>query len=160
VICVVLIELQPAGNATFFFASVSKLLHFFLLHDEAHRIDSAGHWLLIGVGFRRRSASQAIDLPSNGGVNLGRLVTLCAQERPSPQIALQSGIRKRLHQDRKIHNERNPAMVALAKKLARYTVNGRKRSLRDVAAELAAAGYLTKSGQPYAATAISRMIAA
>jgi DNA invertase Pin-like site-specific DNA recombinase len=60
---------------------------------------------------------------------------------------------------RKRYEERNPAMVALAKKLARYTINGRKRSLRDVAAELAAAGHITKSGKPYAATAISRMIA-
>jgi hypothetical protein len=51
-------------------------------------------------------------------------------------------------------------MVALAKKLARYTINGCKRSLRDVAAELAAAGHVPKSGKPYAATAISRMIAA
>ena len=32
--------------------------------------------------------------------------------------------------------ETNPATVALAKKLARYPVNGRRRSLRDVAAEL------------------------
>jgi hypothetical protein len=31
--------------------------------------------------------------------------------------------------------EANPATVALAKKLARYPVNGRRRSLRDVAAE-------------------------
>jgi pimeloyl-ACP methyl ester carboxylesterase len=31
--------------------------------------------LLIGAGFRRRSASQAIDLPSCGGVNLGRFFT-------------------------------------------------------------------------------------
>ncbi len=61
---------------------------------------------------------------------------------------------------RKSYSERNPAMVRLAKKLARYTVNCRKRSLRDVAAELAAAGHVTKSGKPYAATAISRMIAA
>src|SRR5260370_16461832 len=29
----------------------------------------------IGVGSRRRSASQAIDLPSDGGGNLGRLFT-------------------------------------------------------------------------------------
>jgi hypothetical protein len=27
--------------------------------------------VLVGVGSRRRSASQAIDLPSDGGVNLG-----------------------------------------------------------------------------------------
>ena len=32
--------------------------------------------MLIGVGSRRRSASQAIDLPSDGGVNLERLFTL------------------------------------------------------------------------------------
>ena len=31
--------------------------------------------LQIGVGARRRSASQAIDLATDGGVNLGRLFT-------------------------------------------------------------------------------------
>jgi hypothetical protein len=31
--------------------------------------------VLIGVGSRRRSASQAIDLSSDGGVNLGGLFT-------------------------------------------------------------------------------------
>jgi hypothetical protein len=31
--------------------------------------------LLIGAGSRRRSASQAIDLPSGGGVNIGRFFT-------------------------------------------------------------------------------------
>ena len=50
-------------------------------------------------------------------------------------------------------------MVAFAKKLARYTVNGRKRSLRDVAAELEAAGHVTADGKRYAATAVARMIA-
>ena len=39
--------------------------------------------LLIGVGSRCRSARQAVDLPSDGGVNLGRLftVSLRGQER-------------------------------------------------------------------------------
>jgi DNA invertase Pin-like site-specific DNA recombinase len=41
---------------------------------------------------------------------------------------------------RKSCEERSPEMVALAKKLARYPVNGRKRSLREVAAELEAQG--------------------
>jgi hypothetical protein len=36
--------------------------------------------VLIGVGSRRRSASQAIDLPSDGGVNLGRLFTSKAKK--------------------------------------------------------------------------------
>ena len=41
---------------------------------------------------------------------------------------------------RKSYKERSPEMVALARKLARYPVNGHKRSLRDVAAELEAQG--------------------
>jgi hypothetical protein len=60
---------------------------------------------------------------------------------------------------RKSYQERDPEMVALAKKLARYPVNGRKRSLREVAAELEAAGHTVK-GKQYGATAVSRMVAA
>ena len=59
---------------------------------------------------------------------------------------------------RKSYKERSPEMVALARKLARYPVNGHKRSLRDVAAELEAQGY-TSNGRRYAATAVARMIA-
>jgi DNA invertase Pin-like site-specific DNA recombinase len=61
---------------------------------------------------------------------------------------------------RKSYSERAPVMVALAKKLARYPVNGRKRSLRDVAAELAAQGHVKPDGGHYEATAVKRMIAA
>jgi hypothetical protein len=51
-------------------------------------------------------------------------------------------------------------MVALAtKRLARYPVNGRKPSLRDIAAELEAQGHLNERGKPFAATAIARMLA-
>jgi DNA invertase Pin-like site-specific DNA recombinase len=59
---------------------------------------------------------------------------------------------------RKSYKERSPEMVALARKLSRYPVNGHKRSLRDVAAELEAQGY-TSNGRRYAATAVARMIA-
>jgi hypothetical protein len=38
----------------------------------------------IGVGFRRRSASQAIDLQSDEGVNLGRLFTNAAHLIDTP----------------------------------------------------------------------------
>jgi DNA invertase Pin-like site-specific DNA recombinase len=55
--------------------------------------------------------------------------------------------------------EANPATVALAKKLARYPVNRRKRSLREIAAELETAGHLTSAGTRYGAAAIARMIA-
>ena len=61
---------------------------------------------------------------------------------------------------RKSYEERSPEMVALAKKLARYPINGRRRSLREVAAELEAKGHVTADGKRYAATAVARMIAA
>ena len=56
--------------------------------------------------------------------------------------------------------ERSPETVALAKKLHRYPANGRKRSLREIAAELDAQGHKTPRGIRYAATAVARMIAA
>jgi hypothetical protein len=51
-----------------------------------------GERLLIGVGSRRRSASQAIDLPSDGGVNLGRLFTdsVAKVENAQPQKSRES----------------------------------------------------------------------
>lgn len=61
---------------------------------------------------------------------------------------------------RKSYAERSPELVALAKRLARYPVNGRKRSLREIAAELEEQGHVTADGKQYAATAVARMIAA
>jgi len=81
-------------------------------------------------------------------------------------VAKLKGARDRKKRDtgkcggRKSYEERNPEMVALAKKLARYTINGRKRSLRDIAAELEAGGHVAPGGTRYTATAGSRMIAA
>jgi hypothetical protein len=54
--------------------------------------------------------------------------------------------------------ELSPQTVALAKKLARYPLNGRRRSLRDVADELEAAGHVTSTGTRYGAAAVARMI--
>jgi len=54
--------------------------------------------------------------------------------------------------------ESSPQTVVLAKKLARYPVHGQKRSLRDVAAELEAAGYVTGAGTRYGDAAVARMI--
>jgi DNA invertase Pin-like site-specific DNA recombinase len=54
---------------------------------------------------------------------------------------------------RKSYAERSPELVVMAKKLARCPINDRKRSLRDIAAELEAQGRVTKDGKRYAATA-------
>jgi DNA invertase Pin-like site-specific DNA recombinase len=59
---------------------------------------------------------------------------------------------------RKSVQEVSPETVALARKLARYPVNHRKRSLRDIAGELEAAGYVTSKGTRYTAMAVSRMV--
>ncbi|ANY78905.1 serine recombinase [Microvirga ossetica] len=61
---------------------------------------------------------------------------------------------------RKSHAELNPDMVALAKKLHRYPVNSKRRSLREIATELAAQGFVGANGQTYAAMSIKRMIEA
>ena len=51
------------------------------MRDWAHVGQSQGPLVLVGVGSRRRPASQAIDLPSDGGVNLGRLFTHPGRKR-------------------------------------------------------------------------------
>ena len=48
-------------------------------------------------------------------------------------------------------------MIALAKKLHRYPVNGRRRTLAEVARALAEAGYLSSAGTPFTPS-VSRML--
>ncbi|UVC19011.1 recombinase family protein [Mesorhizobium onobrychidis] len=73
--------------------------------------------------------------------------------------------RKRRETGKKVGGRRNYAeidggleLIALAKKLHRYPVNGRQRTLADVAKALAGAGYLSSAGKPYTPTAVSRML--
>lgn len=75
--------------------------------------------------------------------------------------------RKRRETGKKVGGRRNYAeidggleLIALAKKLHRYPVNGRQRTLADVAKALADAGYLSSAGTQYTPTAVSRMLAA
>ena len=79
-------------------------------------------------------------------------------------VAKLKGARERKHaatgkcEGRKTYAE--PQMVTLAKRLHRYTIDKRQRSLRDIAAELEAAGYTLAGGKRHTAAAISRMISA
>lgn len=61
---------------------------------------------------------------------------------------------------RKSHKETNAKMVALAKRLHRYPANGARRSLREIAAELAKHGFTGRDGQPFAAMSVKRMVEA
>jgi DNA invertase Pin-like site-specific DNA recombinase len=60
---------------------------------------------------------------------------------------------------RKSWAEINPDLVKTAKRLARKNPStGRKRSLRQISAELAAAGYVNGRGNPFQAAAVKRLI--
>ena len=61
---------------------------------------------------------------------------------------------------RKSIAEQRPETVELARGLARARPKGGKRSLREIAAALAEAGHTTRSGKPYAATAVKLMLSA
>jgi DNA invertase Pin-like site-specific DNA recombinase len=61
---------------------------------------------------------------------------------------------------RKSYAEMSPDMVRLAKRLHRYPVNGKRRSLRDISRTLAQLGHVARSGKPFDAKSIARMIAA
>jgi len=60
---------------------------------------------------------------------------------------------------RKSHSEVRPEVVALAKALARKKPKGGKLSLRAIAAELAAQGYLNERGKPFNPKSVAAMLA-
>jgi hypothetical protein len=60
---------------------------------------------------------------------------------------------------RKSHLELRPEVVSLAKELRRKPRGVKRPSLRKIAAELAARGFVSKSGRPFDPTAISSMLA-
>jgi hypothetical protein len=115
---------------------------------------------------------------SEGGSEDERnLVTLCRSCHDKPHERRTSGAynhsqlirsareRKRRETGKKVGGRKNyaeldggPEMLALAGKLHRYPVNGRRRSLADVAKALAEAGYRSSAGTPYTATAVRRML--
>jgi hypothetical protein len=60
---------------------------------------------------------------------------------------------------RRPHREMNPEVVALTKRLRRRNPKtGERKSLRMIAAELAAMGYLNIHGRPFAAESIKAMV--
>ncbi|WP_414131556.1 recombinase family protein [Rhizobium jaguaris] len=73
--------------------------------------------------------------------------------------------RKRRETGKKVGGRKNYAeieggsdMIALARKLHRYPLNGKRRSLNEIADALAEAGYLSSAGTRYTRMAVSRML--
>jgi DNA invertase Pin-like site-specific DNA recombinase len=79
-------------------------------------------------------------------------------------VAKLRGARERKRRDagkcegRKSHAERNPELVALAKRLRRQRPKGDQRSLREISAELAARGIMNERGRPFSAASIASML--
>jgi len=88
---------------------------------------------------------------------VGKLKAARDRKRTELAKAAKGGAKVKV-EGRKSHKELNADMVDLAKKLHRYPVNGKRRSLREIAAELATQGYVGSNGQPFAAMSIKRMI--
>ena len=78
-----------------------------------------------------------------------------AQFEKASTVAKLAAARKRKREtsgkceDRKSHAELRPEVVTLAKKLRRRSPKRGQRSLRQIAAELAAQGYVNDNGRPF-----------
>jgi hypothetical protein len=59
---------------------------------------------------------------------------------------------------RKGHHELRPAAVRMAKHLAPVSRNGKRRSLRRIAADMAAMRHVNEAGRPFAAASIKAVI--
>jgi DNA invertase Pin-like site-specific DNA recombinase len=59
---------------------------------------------------------------------------------------------------RKSYAERNPELVLAAKRLHRRSPKGHRKSLREIARELAAMGYTNKRRAPYSASCVKSMV--
>ena len=126
---------------------------------------------LIGRGVRVLTSS-GDDLTNTDDpfkIAMRQIAGTFAQLEKARLVAKLRGARERKRatgakvEGRKSYSERSPdgpAMVRLAKRLHRYPVNGRRRSLREVAKALAQAGYVASSGKPFDAKSIARMVEA
>ena len=89
-----------------------------------------------------------------------------AQFKKANLVAKLKAARDRMSRDqgrriegRKGYSETNPELVREAKRLARRSPKtGKARSLREIAAELAGAGYTTAAGKPFSASQVQRLI--
>lgn len=136
-------------------------------------VQETGHRFLKGEGVTLIAADSpdtfVEDTPTSNMVR--QILGAVSQFEKASLVAKLKGARERVMKAQAEKGERvkcggrhsyrdlDSAMVDLARRLHRYPVNGRRRSLREVAAELAAAGHMTATGKPFAAEAVKRMIA-
>jgi DNA invertase Pin-like site-specific DNA recombinase len=93
-----------------------------------------------------------------------QVLAAIAQFEKASTVAKLAAARKRKRQSagkcegRKSHAELRPEVVALARKLRRRNPKGNERSLRQIATELAAQGYVNDRGRPFNPASVAAMV--
>lgn len=126
----------------------------------------AGHQYLQAQGIELIAVDspQAFTDDTPTAVLIRQILGAVAQFDKAMTVAKLRGARQRVKartgkcEGRKSYADTVPETVALARKLYRYPVNGKRRSVPQVAAELAVQGHLSESGKPYQITAMRRML--
>jgi DNA invertase Pin-like site-specific DNA recombinase len=129
-------------------------------------VQETGHAYLrsLGVELIAADSPEAFLSDSPTAVMVRQVLGAVSQFEKAALVAKLKGARDRKRREtgkcggRKSYVELSPETVAIAKRLSRYHAKGHERSLRDIAAELARQGHMSRSGKPYGAEAISRMI--
>jgi DNA invertase Pin-like site-specific DNA recombinase len=130
-------------------------------------VQLAGHDMLRALGIALIPASSPDffieDTPT--AVLVRQVLGAIAQFEKASAVAKLASARKRKRETigkcegRKAHVELRPEMVALATRLRRRRPKGGTMSLRQIADELANAGYLNERGRTFAAKSVRSMLA-
>jgi DNA invertase Pin-like site-specific DNA recombinase len=129
-------------------------------------VQLAGHDMLkaLGILIIPASAPDFFTEDTPTAVLVRQVLGAIAQFEKASSVAKLAAARKRKRESegrcegRKPLSETRPEVVALARKLRRRKPKGGQLSLRGVASELAARGFLNERGKPYAAKSVARML--
>src|SRR6185295_5101541 len=130
-------------------------------------VQLAGHDMLkaLGLSIIPASAPDFFTEDTPTAILVRQVLGAIAQFEKASAVAKLASARKRKRErdgrceGRKPLSETRPEVVDLARKLRRRRPKGGQLSLRAVAGELAARGFLNELGKPYAAKSVSSMLA-
>ena len=125
-----------------------------------------GVLLLIKRGVRVLTANgdDLTDTSDPSRVMMRQIAGSFSQYEKTRLVTKLRGARERVREaqgkceGRKSYAESNPELVLAAKRLYRRSLKGHRRSLRDIARELAAMGYTNRNSAPYSASCVKSMV--
>ena len=128
-------------------------------------VQLAGHDMLkeLGIAIIPASAPDFFTEDTPTAILVRQVLGVIAQFEKASSVAKLAAARKRKREQlgkcegRKSHRETRPEVVALARKLRRKRPKGGQLSLRGIATELAAKGFLNERGKSYAAKSVASM---